>query len=115
MKAGIIGLQGSGKSTIFQILARGKASSGGSSARRQEPNVASVQVPDARLDFLSSVFKPEKTTHAVVEFVDVPALTRGRGQDVALAPLRTVDVLIHVMRGFKVNAVPHPAGSGDPD
>src|SRR4029453_4684296 len=113
MKAGIIGLQGSGKSTIFQILARGKASSGGSGARRQEPNVASVQVPDARLDFLSSVFKPEKTPYAVVEFVDVPALTRGRGQDVALAPLRTVDVLIHVVRVFEDDAAPHPAGSID--
>ena len=87
MKAGIIGLQGSGKTTIFQILARGKASGGGSGVRRQEPNVASIQVPDARLEFLSSVFSPEKTTFAVVEFVDVPALTRGRGQDVALAPL----------------------------
>jgi len=113
MKAGIIGLQGSGKSTIFQILARGKASGGGSGARRQEPNVASIQVPDARLDYLSSVFKPEKTTYAVVEFVDVPALTRGRGQDVALAPLRTVDVLIHVVRAFEDAASPHPAGSID--
>src|SRR4029453_1783288 len=115
MKAGIIGLQGSGKSTIFQILARGKASSGGSSARRQEPNVASVQVPDARLDFLSSVFKPEKTTYAVVEFVDVPALTRGRGQDVALGPLRTVDVLIHVVRDFEDESGPPHAGSIDPE
>src|SRR5678809_965531 len=112
MKAGIIGLQGSGKSTIFQILARGKASAG-SGARRQEPNVASVQVPDTRLDYLSSVFSPEKTTYAVVEFVDVPALTRGRGQDVALAPLRTVDVLIHVVRAFEDESVPHPAGSID--
>jgi len=115
MKAGIIGLQGSGKSTIFQILARGKASGGGSGVRRQEPNVASIQVPDARLDYLSSVFKPEKTTYAVVEFVDVPALTRGRGQDVALAPLRTVDVLIHVVRAFEDDAVPHPEGSVDPE
>jgi ribosome-binding ATPase YchF (GTP1/OBG family) len=112
MKAGIIGLQGSGKTTIFHILARGKASGGGS-GRRQEPNVASIQVPDARLDYLSSAFKPEKTTYAVVEFVDVPALTRGRGQDVALAPLRTVDVLIHVVRAFEDDAVPHPAGSTD--
>lgn len=115
MKAGIIGLQGSGKSTIFQILSRGKASAGGGGSRRQEPNVASVQVPDPRLDYLSSVFKPEKTTYAVVEFVDVPALTRGRGQDVALAPLRTVDVLIHVVRSFADDAVPHPAESVDPE
>src|SRR5262245_48512763 len=114
MKAGIIGLQGSGKSTIFQVLAHGRASAGGS-GRRQEANVASIQVPDARLDFLSTAFKPEKTTYAVVEFVDVPALARGRGQDVALAPLRTVDVLIHVVRAFEDDAVPHPAGSVDPE
>ena len=115
MKAGIIGLQSSGKSTIFHILAHGRASGGSSGSRRQEPNVASVQVPDARVDYLSSVFKPEKTTYAVVEFVDVPALTRGRGQDVALAPLRTVDVLIHVVRAFQDESVPHPEGSVDPE
>jgi GTP-binding protein YchF len=113
MKAGIIGLQGSGKSTIFQILAQGKGSGALSASRRQEPNVASVKVPDTRLDYLSSLFKPEKTTHAVVEFVDMPALTRGRGQDVVLAPLRTVDVLIHVVRSFEEESVPHPEGSVD--
>jgi GTP-binding protein YchF len=72
-------------------------------------------VPDARLDYLASVFKPEKTTYAVVEFVDIPALVRGRGQEVALAPLRTVDVLIHVVRTFESDAMPHPAGSVDPE
>ena len=77
--------------------------------------MASIKVPDTRLDYLSSIFKPEKTTYAVVEFVDVPALTRGRGQDVALAPLRTVDVLIHVVRAFEDESVPHPEGSVDPE
>ena len=77
--------------------------------------MASVKVPDPRLDYLSSQFKPEKTTPAVVEFVDVPALARGRGQDVVLAPLRTVDVLIHVVRTFEDESVPHPAGSVDPE
>jgi GTP-binding protein YchF len=113
MKAGIVGLQSSGKSTIFHILSQGKAVAG--AARRQEPNISSVKVPDSRLDYLSSVFKPEKTTHAVVEFVDVPALARGRGQDVILAPLRTVDVLIHVVRTFQDEAIPHPSGSVDPE
>src|SRR5687768_8087607 len=113
MKAGIIGLQMVGKTTIFSVLSQGKGSAGGG-ARRQEANVASVKVPDTRLDYLSSVFNPEKTTHAVVEFVDVPAITRGRGQDVVLAPLRTVDVLIHVVRTFGDESVPHPAGSVDP-
>jgi len=113
MRAGIIGMQGSGKTTIFQVLAQGKTSPGAS--RKQEPNIASVKVPDARLEYLSSKFKPEKTTHAVVEFVDVPALVRGRGQEVVLAPLRTVDVLIHVVRSFTDDAVPHPSGSVDPE
>jgi ribosome-binding ATPase YchF (GTP1/OBG family) len=58
MKAGIIGLQGSGKTTIFQVLAQGKAPGAGSGPRKQEPNVASVKVPDSRLDYLSSQFKP---------------------------------------------------------
>ena len=115
MKAGIIGLQGSGKSTIFQILAQGKASGALSASRKQEPNVASVKVPDPRLDHLSSLFKPEKITPAVVEFADVPALVRGRGQDMVLAPLRTVDVLIHVVRTFEDDSNPHPEGSVDPE
>jgi ribosome-binding ATPase len=115
MKAGIIGLQGSGKSTIFQILAQGKAPAASAGPRRQESNVISVKVPDSRLDKLSSMFKPEKTTYAVVEFVDVPALVRGRGQDVVLAPLRTVDVLIHVVRTFDEESVPHPEGTIDPE
>ena len=108
-------MQGCGKSTIFQILAQGKAASPNSGPRRQESNVISVKVPDLRLDTLSSMFKPEKTTYAVVEFVDVPALVRGRGQDVVLAPLRTVDVLIHVVRTFEDESVPHPEGSVDPE
>ena len=114
MKAGIIGLQSVGKTTIFNVLSRGKVPSGASGGRRLEANVGVVKVPDQRLDFLSSVFNPEKTTFATVEFVDVPALVRGRGQDIALAPLRTVDVLIHVVRVFEDESVSHPGGSVDP-
>jgi GTP-binding protein YchF len=50
-----------------------------------------------------------------VEFVDVPALTRGRGQDIVLAPLRAVDLLIHVVRVFEDDSVPHPEASVDPE
>jgi len=115
MKAGIIGLQSVGKTTIFNILSRGKTPSGASGGRRLEANVGVIKVPDQRLDFLASIFNPEKTTYATVEFVDVPALVRGRGQDIALAPLRTVDVLIHVVRVFEDESVSHPAASVDPE
>src|SRR5438477_8749637 len=111
MKAGIIGLPSVGKTTIFNVLTQGKAAAAAS--RRLEPNVGIVKVPDTRLDFLSSKFNPEKTTYATVEFVDVQGLVRGKGQDMALAPVRTVDALVHVVRAFEDESVPHPDGSVD--
>ena len=115
MKAGIIGLPSVGKTTIFNVLMRGKGSIAPSSARRLEPNVGIVKVPDIRLDFLASKFHPEKTTYANVEFVDVQGLVRGKGQDIALAPVRTVDALVHVVRVFQDESVPHTEGSINPE
>src|SRR5215510_10476798 len=112
MKAGIIGLPSVGKTTIFNVLTQGKAAAG-PAGRKLEPNVGIVKVPDVRLDFLSSKFNPEKTTHATVEFVDVQGLVRGKGQDMALAPVRTVDALLHVIRTFQDDAVPHSEGAVD--
>src|ERR1051326_1503097 len=115
MRAGIIGLPSVGKTTIFNVLTRGKGAAGHGSARRLEPNVGIVKVPDARLDFLSSKFNPEKTTHATVEIVDVQGLVQGKGQDIALAPVRTVDALVHVLRVFEDESVPHTEGTIDPE
>lgn len=115
MKAGIIGLPSVGKTTIFNVLTQGKAAAGPAAGRRLEPNVGIVKVPDARLDFLSSKFNPEKTTLATVEFVDVQGLVRGKGQDMALAPVRTVDALLHVVRTFQDDSVAHSEGSIDPE
>src|SRR5262245_32804574 len=115
MKAGIIGLPSVGKTTIFNVLTHGQAAAGPSAGRRLEPNVGIVKVPDPRVDFLASKFNPEKTTYATVEFVDVQGLVRGKGQDMALAPVRTVDTLVHVVRAFEDESVPHPGGSVDPE
>ena len=114
MKAGIIGLPSVGKTTIFNVLTHGQAMTGPAN-RRLEPNVGIVKVPDPRLDFLASEFSPEKTTYANVEFVDVQGLVRGKGQDMALAPVRTVDALVHVVRAFQDESVPHPEVSVDPE
>ena len=114
MKAGIVGLPLVGKTTIFNVLTHGQAVAGPAN-RRAEPNVGIVKVPDPRVDFLSSKFNPEKTTYANVEFVDVQGLVRGKGQDIALAPVRTVDALVHVVRVFQDESVPHSEGSVDPE
>ena len=115
MKAGIIGLPSVGKTTIFNVLTQGKAAAGPGAGRKLEPNVGIVKVPDGRLDVLSSKFNPEKTTYATVEFVDVQGLVRGKGQDMALAPVRTVDALVHVVRAFPDESVPHSEGGIDPE
>src|SRR4029078_4011828 len=115
MKAGIIGLASVGKTTIFNVLTHGQAAAGSSASRRLEPNVGIVKVPDPRVDFLASKFTPEKTTYATVEIVDVHGLVRGKGQDMALAPVRTVDALVHVLRVFEDPSVPHPDESVDPE
>ena len=115
MKTGIIGLTSVGKTTIFNVLTQGKAAAGPGAGRKLEPNVGIVKVPDTRLDFLSSKFNPEKTTYATVEFVDVQGLVRGKGQDMALAPVRTVEALVHVVRAFEDDSVPHSEVSIDPE
>jgi ribosome-binding ATPase len=118
MKAGIIGLPSVGKTTIFNVLTQGKAAAGPGAGRKLDANVGIVKVPDARLNLLSSKFIPEKTTYATVEFVDVQGLVRGpsgKSQDMALAPVRTVDALVHVVRAFHDESVPHSQGSIDPE
>jgi len=89
MKLGIIGVQGSGKTTVFRALTNGKLT------HPPEPNIACVKVHDERLDFLSSVFKPKKTTYAEIEFIDPPGFTKS-----TLALLQPADALINVIPFF---------------
>ena len=114
MKAGIVGLPQVGKTTIFRILTQAAIEVVSDRGRKARPNVGVVQVPDERVEFLASIFQPRKVTHATVEFVDVVGLVRGKGRDLALDPVRDVDALVHVVRAFEDETVPHPEGSVDP-
>ena len=119
MQIAIVGLAGSGKTTVFNTLTRGHAETGGYGGVTL--NVGVVKVPDARLDRLAEIFKPRKTIHADVTYVDLPAppaSTEGRvGTEELpadhLARLRDSDALLHVVRAFEDPAHPHPAGSVD--
>ena len=106
MKAGLVGYSRSGKTTLFDALTglhRGGA--GG----RPQVNLGAIKVPDARIDALSAIFKPRKTTYAEMQFVDVPgAAGKGSGLDAeALKALAGVDAFCLVVRGF-------PAADGTP-
>ena len=82
---------------------------------RQEARVGVVRVPDARLDRLSEMFKPQKTVYATIEYMDTPGsvieLARTGVQSQAL---RELDAVMHVVRAFEDAAVPMEAGSVDP-
>jgi GTP-binding protein YchF len=112
MKAGILGLSLVGKSTLFQLLTGSPSPPPGS---RPEPRLAVARVPDPRVDALADLFNPKKRTWASVEYVDVPGVGRGQGSTlVDLPALRGVDALVHVVRAFESDTVPHPEGSIDP-
>ncbi len=117
MDLGIIGLAQSGKTTVFNAVTRGHAQTGAFGAG-VEPNIGVVKVPDERLDRLCAVLKPKKVTHADVRYLDFPgAAAFGRGAGPAaqfLASLAQCDALIHVVRAFTSESVPHPEGSIDP-
>ena len=115
MKTGIVGLSQVGKTTIFRILTQAGPDVVNDRGRKAQPNIGVVHVPDERVDFLASIFEPQKITYATIEFVDVQGLVRGKGRDMALDPVRDVDAMVHVVRAFEDEAVPHPEGSIDID
>jgi GTP-binding protein YchF len=109
----IVGLPGSGKSTVFNALTGSQVEIGGFSGGRAAPNLGVVKVPDERLDRLSELFKPKKTTPADVTYVDVAipagAAREGTIQPDVLAMIRNADALLHVARAFDGGAAERPA------
>jgi GTP-binding protein YchF len=112
MKSGIIGLPQAGKTSLFKILT--KAQLAAHSAHSRDAHVGVARVPDERLEKLSALYKPKKTTHATVEYVDVAAIGQDALKESAYAlRLREVDSLTHVLRAFDDPAIPR-AGEIDP-
>lgn len=118
MQLGIIGLARSGKTTVFNAVTRGAAQVGAYSASTQ-PNVGVVNVPDERVDRLARIYRPKKTTYATIQYVDFPAAGEsfGKGEGPAgkfINDLTRMDALIHVVRAFEDETVPHPDVTVDP-
>ena len=113
MQVTIVGLPGSGKTTVYNALTGGHAETGGFSGGRAAPNVSVVKVPDERVDRLASLFVPKKTTYADVTYVDVAipagAAREGTVNPDVLAQVRNADALLHVVRAFDDPTSPMPA------
>ncbi|MGA2207277.1 MAG: redox-regulated ATPase YchF [Terracidiphilus sp.] len=107
MKNGIIGLPQVGKTSLFKILTKARVEEHGHTNPR-EAHIGVARVPDERLEKLSALYSPKKTTFANVEFVDVAAVGQEALKETAyLTNLRNVDALIHVLRVFEDEAIAH--------
>ncbi|HEY7474679.1 MAG TPA: DUF933 domain-containing protein [Vicinamibacterales bacterium] len=111
LRAGLVGLPTSGKTTLFQLLTSVHAAP--KIHGKGEAHVGIARVPDDRLDRLTALFRPEKRVPATVEFADVGA---ARGETKTLYDVvayRNADALLHVVRAFRDDSVPHPLQSID--
>jgi len=119
LQCGIVGLPNVGKSTLFNALTKAGIAAENYPFCTIEPNVGIVEVPDARLDKLAGIAKPEKVLPAVVEFVDIAGLVAGasKGEGLGnqfLANIRETAAIANVVRCFKDDNVIHVAGKIDP-
>jgi ribosome-binding ATPase len=112
MRLGIIGLPNSGKTTIFNALTGSNLETVAVAGGRFEVHTAVVNVPDPRVDRLSALYHPKKTTYTQVTYVDIAGLDKGAAEGGIKGQFRQelsqVDGYVHVVRVFEDDTVPHP-------
>ncbi len=119
LNCGIIGLTNVGKTTIFNCMSENKAEITSFAFSTNKSNIGVVDVPDQRLTELGKYQKTEKVIHATVELIDIPGLAKGasKGEGIGntfLSDIRNSNALIHVLRCFDDENLPHVEGSIDP-
>ena len=119
LRCGIVGLPNAGKSTLFNALTRGHAAVAEYPFTTIEPNVGIAVVPDPRLARLAALIPHDRLVPTTLEVTDVAGLVKGASQGEGLgnqflAKIAEVEALLHVVRGFADERVPHAVGSVDP-
>jgi GTP-binding protein YchF len=119
LQCGIIGITNVGKTTIFNCISNTKGETNTFAFSATKSNIGVVQVPDPRLYELEKHQVTDRIIHTTVEIVDIPGLAKGsnKGEGVGnkfLGDIRNTDALIHVLRCFDDDTLPHIDGSVDP-
>jgi ribosome-binding ATPase len=116
LKIAIIGLANSGKTTIFNALTGLNVETTIYPTLAAEPHIGMVKVPDRRLEKLSEIFNPKKTTYATVEYIDFIGLTKGdiEQNKKVFELIKDADAIVHVIRCFEDGTIVHPLESIGP-
>ncbi len=119
LKCGIIGITNIGKTTIFNCISNTRAEASNFAFSASKSNIGMISVPDDRLEKINSIIKSDKVTAATVDIVDIPGLTKGssKGEGIGnkfLNDIQQCDALIHVVRCFDDDQLPHIEGSVNP-
>ena len=119
LKCGIIGITNIGKTTIFNCISATKAEASTFAFSASKSNIGMITVPDERLAKINSIIKSDKVTPATVDIVDIPGLTKGssKGEGIGnkfLNDIQQCDAIIHVVRCFDDDQLPHIEGSVNP-
>jgi GTP-binding protein YchF len=119
LSCGIVGLPTVGKTTLFNLLTGAHVETSSFFSGKTSANIGIANVPDRRIDWLSQLYHPKKTTYAQMQVIDVPGLVRGASQghgvgNAFLDGVRQVDALIQVVRAFQNDDIVHVEDSIDP-